>query len=130
MMVGFWYLASPYSKYPAGLEVACQDVAAIAAALMDVDVNLFCPITHTHPIAFYSNRPATDSASWTRLQVPIMHAAVGMIVVQMDGWQESRGISEEREIFKAARKPILDVPPAVILDDPERVARICRVLAP
>ncbi len=47
----YWYLATPYSKYPGGPEPACHEACKAAAWLIRHDVRCYCPIAHTHPIA-------------------------------------------------------------------------------
>ena len=43
------YLATPYSKYPAGLQQAFVDAAKLAALLLRSGMNVYSPIAHTHP---------------------------------------------------------------------------------
>ena len=43
-----------------------------------------------------------------------MDAARGLIVCEMDGWDESYGIQVEIEVFKAAGKPIIHMTPGFL----------------
>jgi hypothetical protein len=106
---GYWYLASPYSKYPYGREAAFVDVCLVAAKLMDRHVRLFCPIAHTHPIARYTEHPDTQ-AFWLAHDLPLLHAATGLLVVAMPGWRESSGVAWEIEYAEGAGKPIHHLP--------------------
>jgi hypothetical protein len=104
---GFWYLGSPYSKYPSGPEAAFLCAAAIAAELLKQGVPIFCPIAHSHPLAQYGQIDPLDHKIWLPADRPMMDAATGLIVAQMEGWRESYGLTHEIEVFTAAGKPVL-----------------------
>jgi len=107
---GFLYLASPYSKYPAGMEQAFQDAAIATAWLLRRGVHSFCPITHSHPIAVYGGLSLTDHEIWLPADRPMMNAARGIVVCQMPTWDQSFGIQHEIDVFKAALKPVEYLP--------------------
>lgn len=48
---GLVYLATPYSKYPRGIEAAFVDASRLAACLVRLGISVYSPIAHTHPIA-------------------------------------------------------------------------------
>ena len=52
------YLATPYSKFPGGIQAAFIDAACIAARLLRAGVKVYSPITHTHPIGRVGDHPA------------------------------------------------------------------------
>lgn len=91
----YWYLASPYSKYKDGPEAAFKHVAQAAAYLMKKKIPVFCPITHSHPISIYGNTPLNDPDFWLNADWPMFDAAGGVIILMMDGWEESYGVAEE-----------------------------------
>jgi len=104
--IGYWYLASPYSKYPKGLEAAFIEVSKAAAQLIKQGVRIYCPISHSHPIAIYGKIDPLDHSLWLAADKPFMDGARGLIVLKMDTWENSFGIGVEIEAFKAAGKPI------------------------
>ena len=104
--IGYWYLASPYSKYPQGLEAAFIEVSKAAAQLIKQGVRIYCPISHSHPIAIYGKIDPLDHSLWLAADKPFMDGARGLIVLKMDTWENSFGIGVEIEAFKAAGKPI------------------------
>ncbi len=104
---GYWYLASPYSKYPAGIHVAFVDVCRHAAWLIRHGVRIYCPIAHTHPIATFGNIDPYDHKIWMPVDLPFMQGACGMIVDTMQLWADSYGINIEIEQFTADHKPIM-----------------------
>ena len=104
---GFYYLGTPYSKYPYGTEAAFETAAAIAGELLKQAVPIFSPIAHSHPLAQYGNIDPLDHKIWLPADRPMMDAAAGLIVAKMEGWRESYGLTHEIEVFTAARKPVL-----------------------
>ena len=97
---GFWYLATPYSKYPEGIEVAYQHAARAAGQLLNAGVRTYCPIAHTHPIAMFGGLDPYDYDTMLSLDQQFMDCAEGIIVVDMPGWDTSNGVNYEREYFK------------------------------
>lgn len=104
--MSFWYLASPYSKYPFGRGRACQDVCVAAGHLIACGIPVFCPIAHSHPIAEHGGIDPVDCDLWLGLDEKFMEAASGLIVFEMTGWRESEGVQREIEYFTNAGKPI------------------------
>jgi hypothetical protein len=111
---GFWYLATPYTRYRAGHEKAAEDAAREAARLMDAGVEVFSPIAHTHPISKFSAVSNTDPNFWLDRDQPFMDAAKGLIVCMLDGWDESSGVEYEIYEFTRAGKPIVFMIPGVV----------------
>lgn len=114
-MSGFYYLASPYTKYAHGQEAAFEHASANAALLTQHGIEVYSPITHTHPLYTASaDLRRRDHAFWMKLDRPFMDAARGMIVLKLDGWTVSDGIQQERTIFRAAGKPIIYMTPYTV----------------
>lgn len=109
--MSYWYVGSPYTKYPGGLEEAFRIACAETARLMLEGFAVFCPIAHTHSVAHHGNIPKKDHDFWMRVDKPMVDAAVGMIILTMEGWQESEGLQQEVEWFRAAAKPVLFLEP-------------------
>ena len=103
----FWYLASPYSRYPGGPEEAFREVCKAAAWFTRIGLPVFCPIAMTHPIAVHGGMDPMDCEAWLKVDRPFMDAACGLIVCRMEGWQESVGVRHEIDVFLAAGKPVL-----------------------
>ena len=103
----YYYLATPYSKYPGGLEAAFQMACRQAAILIKAKVPVYCPIAHTHPIAVQNDMDPFDHGIWLPADTPMMLAASGLIIVKAPTWDLSYGIAEERKVFAAAGKPVV-----------------------
>jgi hypothetical protein len=112
----FYYIATPYSKFPGGLEEAFKIACEQTALLLREGVPAYSPIAHTHPIAIYGNIDPLDHDLWMRVDVPMMASAYGLIVVEMDGWRESRGVAAEIKTFRAAGKPVTHMTPGIVPD--------------
>jgi hypothetical protein len=111
---GYWYLASPYSKYKAGIEQAWRDICKEAALLISAGIPVYAPIAHTHPIAIEGKIDPYAHAIWLPADLPLMQGAKGLIVCMMQGWSESYGIGEEIKEFKAAGKTIIYMTPGEV----------------
>lgn len=117
---GYIYLGSPYSKY-ASHDEAASKAAECAAVLMNLGLVIYAPIPHGHTITLAGDLPK-DWAFWKRQCDPMIDAAAALVVLTMDGWQESVGLTYEIATFLVAQKPILYVDPAALLGAEGRVA--------
>lgn len=107
----FWYVATPYRKYPGGIEAANKAASQVTAELFDRGLQVYSPIVHSHELARYTQLdPMSDR--WLEAQLPFMRAAKGIIVAKLPTWEISYGISWEKGWFSAHKRPIfhLDVP--------------------
>ena len=107
----YFYLASVYSRYPAGIDAAFIVACKVAARFIKAGVPVFSPISHSHHIAIHGDIDPLSHDIWLPADRPMMDAACGIIVVRMEGWEESVGIAHEIEVFKQAGKPVLFVDP-------------------
>jgi glycosyltransferase involved in cell wall biosynthesis len=105
--VSFLYLATPYSRYVAGIEAAYVMACEQQALLVRAGVPVFCPISHTHGAAIHGGIDPLDHTVWMPADEPFMAAASGLIMVMADGWEESYGMKIELETFRAAGKPVV-----------------------
>lgn len=105
-MLGFYYMATPYSRYAGGIEEAYRLACLAAADCFREGLLVFSPIAHTHSIAKFGGL-GTGYDTWNKYDEAMMNAAAGLIVVQMDGWQESAGITAEIEWFEKSGKPVV-----------------------
>lgn len=101
-----YYVATPYSKYAAGIDEAFKDACRATAILIGRGLNVYSPIAHTHPIALYGGIDPLDHTIWMALDHHMMKAADGCIVLMMPGWKESKGVQIEIDTFKQMGKPI------------------------
>lgn len=107
--IGLGYLASPYSKYPGGLERAFIEASRIAGKLIEKGMRVYSPIAHCHPISMYAGLDPLNLPLWLDVDEAMMAKADALIVAHMTGWQESSGIAHEVAFFEKAGKPIYDL---------------------
>jgi nucleoside 2-deoxyribosyltransferase len=103
---GFWYVGTPYTNYPEGLDAAAHYAAAITGALMSCGLQVYSPIAHCHPIAMSAGLDATAGKFWMKCTSAVRRAATGLIVVEMLTWEQSSGLTAEREEFSLEGKPV------------------------
>lgn len=119
--VNYWYLATPYTRFPLGHDAASQMACELAARLLRFRVPVFSPIAHSHSIAVAGLRDVqVDHNFWMHADAPLMEAAGGLIVVTAESWEKSSGMAEEIKRFTAAGKPVvywnpLELVPAILL---------------
>jgi len=118
MTSSYWYVGSPYTRYPdgkaSGFYIACVETAR----LLKAGVPVFSPIAHSHVVATAGNMSLGDDAAshaaWLKLDELMMAPARGLIVLRMNGWEESVGLKHEIEFFQARSKPIVMMTPGVV----------------
>ena len=94
------YLASPYSDPFPEVEAGRFEAACRASAnLMATGVFIYSPVAHTHPIHLHGDLPGGWSF-WERYDRAILQCCHKMIVLQLPGWEQSKGIAAELEISK------------------------------
>jgi hypothetical protein len=103
----YWYIATPYSKYPAGLDAAFWEAVRIRAELVRLSIPNFVPIVHSHTVAIEGRFDPRSHALWMEDDQPFIDVAGGLIVVKLEGWEGSTGIALERLAFRKAGKPEL-----------------------
>lgn len=106
------YLASPYSHPDhAVMEQRFQAVCRVSARLMSEGKLIFSPIAHTHPIAVAGELPRGWDF-WERYDVVMVGNAEKLMVLQLPGWDTSKGVAAEIEIAKRLGIPVEYMEPA------------------
>lgn len=114
------YLATPYTKYNAGLHAAFVDAAKIAAALLASGIKIYSPIVHAHPLAMLGKLDAKDHSIWLPFNEKMLGLADVLIVAHLEGWQESVGTAHEIDTFVRTNRPIFDLNPRTLLMEKRR----------
>lgn len=107
-----YHVATPYTKYHAGIWPAYKEAARITGNLLKRGYDVFSPIVHSHPLAFYGDIDPLDHKFWMAVDAPFMAGCDALIVVTMPGWNESDGVAAEIFEFKKRGKPIFYCDPA------------------
>ena len=104
------YLATPYSRYPRGLDAAREHACLIAAEFVAARVPVFCPIVHSHEIAMLGGLDPRDHDLWFRQNEAMLEHCDALAVPLMTGWSTSKGVCMEIDFFKSRRRPVLFFP--------------------
>ena len=105
-MSDYTYLASPYSHPdPAVREERFRLAVAAAAKLMKQGEIVFCPIAHSHCIDLKFDSPESGEF-WKRQDWPMLRGADRLVVLMIDGWEESDGIMHEVGVAKNIGIPV------------------------
>lgn len=90
-----YYLASPYT-HPSALvrEQRYLDLRDYAGPLMAMGYYVYAPILNTHPIAIMYSLPM-EFEWWEGFNRAFIERSAGVIVADIDGWRESRGVAHE-----------------------------------
>lgn len=111
---GYWYIATPYSKYKDGLEAAWNAALFADIQLQNLGIRTFGPIRISHPIAMMTGLDPYDYDIWVPMNKPFIDKAHGMVIVTFPGWEDSTGIAEEIKIVASQSKPIFLLDPKTL----------------
>ena len=102
------YLASPYSHPDAAVRHArFLAVCETAATMMRAGLLVFSPIAHSHPIAEFGLPKGWDF--WEEYDMAFIEMCYECAVLCIDGWEESKGVQAEVELFRQAGKPVTHI---------------------
>lgn len=110
------YLATPYSHPDRSVRVKRFDqVNAVAAKLMRDGLHIYSPISHTHPIAEAGDLPLSFDF-WEKYDTAILSTCCKLLVLMLEGWQQSKGVTAEIGIAQKLNLPIVYLNPEIFLD--------------
>ncbi len=115
------YLASPYaSTDKQTIEERVTDVTKAAAILMTEGHNPYSPVVHGHAVQQYLHEDLScEHAFWLEKDFPQVIAADYIYVLEINGWQFSKGVRWECEtgwafgipvyLFNAVTKAVIEL---------------------
>lgn len=103
-----YYLASPYTKYPGGIQMAFEHVCKVAGWLTLQGIGVYSPIAHTHPISMESGIDPYAHDIWLPQDFKIMSRCDDLLIAKMKTWELSYGIGQEISFFMTnhGKKPL------------------------
>lgn len=101
-----WYVATPYTNFSAGRTAAFIMACRVTAELARAGLEVYSPIAHSHPVAVHGGLDAVDHEFWVRFDKPMVDRCDGLIVVTMEDWARSRGVTHEIREFERVGKPV------------------------
>jgi len=116
--IGFAYLAFPYTGFLKALRIggdrrpaddilqeAFNEVNRLTAILIEEDVPVFSPITHSHPPSkLMKEGNGTDPQLWLRQDFEFLPAASWFILSTWPGWDLSAGMAAEVGLWRELRR--------------------------
>jgi len=96
---GITYLASPYTGSLILREWRYESVAGMAAKLFQMGFAVYSPIVSWHHIALRYDLPQ-DWLAWRSMDEKFLRVSERMIVLALEGWDHSKGVTAEIEICK------------------------------
>ena len=126
------YLASPYTPHHGeSVEDRVEKVTKIAARLMENGMEVFCPIAHSHAIAEHlPDALRYDHEFWMKQDLPVLDKCDMLIIAQLEGWKESKGVKEEFEFATKKGLPIGMLDPVAFMEAPIQKIEKSRIIVP
>ena len=102
----YCYIASPYSSpYPEIVKARYEITLRFTADLFKRTFYVYSPIVHCHKIAKIINVP-TDFEFWRHYNTTMLSKASSFFVLTLEGWEYSKGVTEEIKIAISETIPI------------------------
>lgn len=99
------YLAAPYSGSKEQIEQRIKEFCKVDALLMKDGYFTVSPLLK-HFTLEYANLPGTWEY-WEEYSTQLMMQCKAMIIIKLDGWQESSGVAGEIRIAERNKVPII-----------------------
>lgn len=94
----FVYLASPYSHdFKEIREVRYRLVLQALLEISRLEIPVYSPIVHWHPLAVAAKLPTTFEF-WSTQNDPMVKSSKELWILCLDGWRQSRGIEHEMKL--------------------------------
>lgn len=92
------YLAGPYT-HPSSVirEVRYQQLTYAAGVLQSMGLKVFSPITHGHVMAQHHDLPI-EFDYWREMCEHQLSACTHILILTLDGWEDSTGVSYEYDL--------------------------------
>lgn len=105
------YVSSPFTHSDAEIQNdRVHKTGKFVASLLQNDTTAISPVLYGLAILPHMSSDDTTWAAWSRMCEDILKKCDSMIVLGMDGWDKSRGVTEEIELAKSFGIPIAYVP--------------------
>lgn len=106
MTAGYQYLASPYSHPNTNVRhLRYLEAQKALAWLVTHQLWTYSPIVHCHEMTKAHAMP-TDAKSWQNFNHMMILRSSGTLVLKIEGWDLSKGLSEEIEFSKLLGLPV------------------------
>lgn len=104
--MSFHYLASPYTSQEAAfMQRRFEAVEQMTARLLKDSIWVYSPIVHCHELANKFNLPR-NFEYWESYNSALLAKASQLLVLDIEGWDESRGVCKEIELASQLSIPV------------------------
>lgn len=105
--MSYHYLASPYTHPDPEVMHRLYYMSALTATnwLLVKHIWTYSPIVHCHEMANRFDLPR-HAEYWQAYNRAMLLPAIGLFILDIPGWETSRGVTYEREVAKAESIPI------------------------
>jgi len=101
------YVAAPYTHPdPAVREHRFQATCRASALLMQSNIVVFSPLSHSVPIAQHGGLDELDHAFWMSMCLPFLQHSDELLILGLEEWERSEGVREELFFALGKNKPI------------------------
>ncbi|MCG9133149.1 DUF1937 family protein [Candidatus Poribacteria bacterium] len=100
------YFANPYRhKNPNVMQHRFETMRTITAQIIQEQNYIipFTPVVYTHDLSQYCE----DDQDWVQWDLQFLAKCDAMVVITLDGWEESEGVQKEIEYCKENEIPIM-----------------------
>lgn len=119
------YLASPYfHSDPAVMQARYEAAVRAAGKLIADGVHVFSPIVHNHPVRVESGRIPGDHKFWLDYDRWFLEKCSKLIVLKLDGWQDSVGVGDEVSYANDRHIPVEFMNPIYSFQVGDRVRKV------
>jgi hypothetical protein len=109
MTTGYWYICSPFTDPdPEVRRRRYEQALQATATLMLRDYCVFSPLSHSIPLTDPRFELPQYHEFWMKQDLAILEASVGVILLQLPGWEQSRGVRAEIEHAKKCGLPVIE----------------------
>src|SRR5260370_25301843 len=98
-------------------EARFRAATSAAAKLIERGRIVFSPVTMTHPIdrVLAGEHHTLGSKFWVRFDEPFMERCDEIVILRVDGWEKSSGVSRERRFFQDRGLPVSFMDPIYLM---------------
>jgi hypothetical protein len=109
--MAYFYIASPYTHInPEIMRERFLLVEHYTAQMLKSGTAAYSPIVHCHEMVQRHKLP-TDHKFWADYNFAMIAPSIGVQVLHLPGWQESKGVAEERRFADARSIPVIEIDP-------------------
>lgn len=100
------YIASPYNHIELSVRIArANEAASFCAQMMNQDFIVYSPIVHNHPVAMVGDL-GRDWDYWKRFDTVMLEKSIGLIILKIPGFAQSKGVAAELMIASELNLPV------------------------